>query len=554
MKTPSYESTEVIRPKGINKDLSPYELPLDIWSDGKDVHFRRNRAERAFGYNQDWTVLDDATDFVINPLHVHFYTREDSYNLWHYASESAIYKTDGNSVVNVSKGSTSGTDPVAPYNASWTEGFLSETGRWTSCDFNSLLVFNNRFDHPQVNMAYTQNVRQPFIDLPNWGVPKADSIPADDGLLINPEARANIMRSHKNYLIAMDIFEAPDATNEDKRKRHPSRVWWSSPAALGDIPPSWDAFSPTEQAGYYDLAETADRIVDGKSLGDYFIIYKENSVWMMQFTGGPAQWSFRKLFGTDSGCLGKECITEFDGKHFVMTYSGAYVHNSATKEEVMEKWVKDEFYNTVDPIKANETKVVADVARKEIWVYFITTESPNGWADKALIWNWDVQEWSIKSLNSISFIAPGRSERGIKTVDKAFRPDERNIMLADYPNKGLYTNETGNTYAGATINGVIERQGIELGDNVTFKELTGISLNIETPAVWTIPTTVDVSIYTQELQGGPITKVQTTSFNAGTDRYIDCHAVGRWFGIKIEGIYPWTLTSYSLHWKPLGTL
>ena len=44
-----YERTEVVQPSGIVKDLSPFEMPPNIWSDGDNINFRRGRTNSDAG-------------------------------------------------------------------------------------------------------------------------------------------------------------------------------------------------------------------------------------------------------------------------------------------------------------------------------------------------------------------------------------------------------------------------------------------------------------------------------------------------------------------------
>ena len=89
------ERTEVVMPKGINKDLSPYELPMEMWSDGNNINFRRMRTNASMGYSNPF-ALDDT---VVHPTFcMYFSDNVDTYLLYVGTDEggdSHIYKTDG---------------------------------------------------------------------------------------------------------------------------------------------------------------------------------------------------------------------------------------------------------------------------------------------------------------------------------------------------------------------------------------------------------------------------------------------------------------------------
>ena len=201
-------------------------------------------------------------------------------------------------------------------------------------------------------------------------------------------------------------------------------------------------------------SNTVQALFTGYFLGDYFVVYKTDSVWLIDFIGGDSIFRFRKLYGDDTGALSKDCIAEFDGKHFVLSPTGAYIHNASSKTEIMEKWVKDKFFDEVDPDKLYNTKVVPDHNNKEVWIYYTSQGSLTGWADVALIWNWEIQEWTVKDLSGISHIAQGYVDPTNISVD-SWDSDETPPGGPDpVPNPGSEWNSSTTTWnsGGITFN------------------------------------------------------------------------------------------------------
>lgn len=548
-----YERTEIVRPKGINKDLSPYELPADVWSDGENINFRRKRTNKSRGYRNPWAL----TDSVAPPTYALFFTDADE-AFWAYASFDSIYKTDGTTAVAL------GT------------GYLADRANpWTGNNFNSLIYLNNRNNIPQVIDPAAAKLKTygAMIDMPNWGTQAADSAydPADNDGALYPWTdlwRASVIRPYKNYLFAMDCFEGTTDA------RWSSMVRWSSPCSQGDVPPSWDATSPSEGAGEYNLADSPGRICDGQTLGDYFVIYKVDAVWLVQFVGGDFVFSFRKLFGDDAGILTTDCMAEFEGKHFVLSPTGAYVHNAATKQEIMDPWVKDIFFDDVSLDSIKYTKVVADHNNKEIWVYYIPEEDyvdETSWATKALVWNWEIAEWTIKSFNnhSLAHVAEGvivsnviapagedwdsdnqawNEDTTIWNTNAAgdVSPTEEGILLCDYTNQVFYKNGLGGTQAGIPLPGFVERIGIDFNDDQSFKYISRIVPHIlgQNP--------ITVKIYAEDVQTSSPTLQGTYVFQPTEDQAVDCHITGRYIGVRFESDDLWTLTGYTIEWEPSG--
>jgi hypothetical protein len=546
----SYEKSEVRRPKGINKDLSPYELPPEMWSDGSNITFRRNRVAKALGYGSVWELTP--AQVTVQPLHILYFTDNiDAY--WAYANETAIWKTagDGASTLDISR-TVNGSDPLA-YSA-------SRDASWTSINFNNIALFNNRNDIPQVLEPISKLTME---NLPWWNPSDKDDADYTYMGRWGEGARCEVIRGFKNYLVAMDCYQASGT-------REPATVRWSSPAEGGDVPPSWDEMKAGEQAGDYWISDTNGRVVDGLTLGDYFVIYKTDAVWLMDFIGGDFTMRFRKLFGDEAGMLAKECVAEFDGKHFVLSPTGAYVHNAASKEDIMEQWVRDEFFDNVATERLLETKVVADHTNREIWIYYVTQSeylnNTNAWPNRALIWNWDTSMWTIKDLTGLSHIAEGVVESTAVGVDDwdsdsqvwnlddtvwdgsiAFNPADKSLLLADYDNSQFYANEFGKESAGVLFTGFVKRIGVDMEDDHTFKEVSRITPHI----LGSNP--VHVAVFVEDTQtGSGGTYHGLGDFYPQFDNYVDCHAVGRYVGVQFTGSELWTLTGYSVWWKPLG--
>jgi hypothetical protein len=513
------QRTEISQPTGINKDLSPYELPGDIWSDGNNINFRRFRTNSASGYSNPFEA-----SLVVRPLYAQGFRTIES-DQWAYigkedgADAVSIYTTNGKSIKLLESG----------LNYSRNKG-------WSGCDFNGGLIFNSREHTPK----WLPSPYDKLEDLPNW----------DANSTWNENSRAEVIRPYKNYAIALDCY---DGTG----KRYPNMVRWSSPATLGSPPPNWDDQAPGEQAGSYPLADTSGVVYDGLTLGDYFVIYKEDCVYLMQLIFGEFTMSFRKLFGDDAGILAKECVAEFEGQHFVLSPTGAYVHNAASKNEVMDDWVKDELFNNVSPVYLSETKVVADHNNREIWIYYISKDAPIGtggpYADKALTWNWEDQKWAKRDIPQVSYIAEGyilpseairddSKHEALNFIDnKALR---EGLLMAEYDNKIFqfvdYTEGT-SLFVGDRW---VERIGIDFNDDRSFKYLSRIVPHI----LGTSP--VDISIYTSETQTSTPTFETTITFDPTTDMDIDCHITGRYLGIRFSSQGDFQLNGYTLEWTP----
>jgi len=91
---------------------------------------------------------------------------------------------------------------------------------------------------------------------------------------------------------------------------YPNLVKWSTEAAALSPPNSWVESDATLDAGEYQLTDTPGKIIDGLPYGDSFLIYKEDSIYIMNFVGTPYIFSF-KLLSPTIGLLTKNAVAEF---------------------------------------------------------------------------------------------------------------------------------------------------------------------------------------------------------------------------------------------------
>jgi hypothetical protein len=101
--------------------------------------------------------------------------------------------------------------------------------------------------------------------------------------------RCKSLRPFKQYIVALDVTKAGT--------RYANMVKWSAAAVPGALPTSWDATDATKDAGEQDIAETTDVLIDQLQLGDINVLYKERSMYAMQYIGQPFVWRFYRLPG-----------------------------------------------------------------------------------------------------------------------------------------------------------------------------------------------------------------------------------------------------------------
>lgn len=514
---------EVKNPVGILTDPNPSDVPMNAWSGGRNVRFKNGRSVRAQGHESVFDPLPGDREPLFAMPHL-----VENTPYWFVGTKDGIFRTEGKSWVEVTRKDTQEPPQVAPYHAStnynWSGGYLSGIG-----------IMNNRMDIPQ-------RVRPGevyFKNLENW--------PGN--------TRTKILRPFKNYLIALGITK--DSVDM------PTVVKWSSPADPGEVPYTWDVTDPTNDAGEAPLADTAGAIVDGKKLRDSFIIYKEDSVYSMRYVGGVYVFQFQQLFD-DVGMLAPNCAAEFDGKHFVVGQSDVYVHNGVQKNSVIDGKMKGDLYNAIQAGGVDSVFVVPDYKSSEIWICYQATEDAilNGYSDRAMIWNWIENTWTVRDIPELLFgtfgvldpqapddwdsdDAPWDSDTTI-WGNASYNPAKSKIILVSKENKKVYMVGDTTLFDEQTFRCRLEKSNMYDGNDQSIKHVTTITPHIRGDG------DVDIYLGTNYIQDAPTEWHGPYRYRIGKDYKINCRISGRYIGIRFDfnSVGTWELNGYTVEQTP----
>jgi len=510
--------------RGIAKDGPAHELPEEFWTDGLNVRFEDSKASQIYGH----AVFD--TSICASPTFVMAVPRQDGpTDFWVYCSETDVYAFDTSA------------------NYKLTTSSITATGQntWTGCLLSGIAVLNYQKNAPLY-----------------W------SVPPDGSTALNtlPDWSASwtckVIRSYKNYLVALNTTEGAST--------YPYRVRWSDAADAGTIPSSWDATDTTKDAGFNDILEGGDLIVDAAPLHDRLMIYKERSIWAMQYIGGTLVFNFQKVY-SDFGCIGLNAIVPFGRSHFVVGQTEIYVHDGYSDPvPLLQGRMKTYFFNTVTKNNRDKIFCVSNSAYKEIWTCFPATST--GVVDKALIWNWENNTWSIRSLPDAYAAATGginvsssplQWDSGTGTWDSQTTlwssgtgyTDEGRLVFASPSNLNMYYMDEGWTFAGANYTSSLERQRLPITAQKPVQERMKMIKRI-----WvrgssaTGVGTLNIYIGTQERVEDTVTWHGPYRYDPDTTKKLDCRVTGRFISIKFEttAAMGWQLDSFGLEYDEAG--
>lgn len=479
---------------GIVRDLPAETLPLNAFTDGKNVRFADGAVEQIDGESAFGGAAPHAPYFAIAAPEVS--TFEDS--IVHCGLSSVYAYRDG--------AHTDITRASGPYNA-------AGNNAWNGTVLGGVLVLNNSVDSPQ-QWVFPPDTATPLEALTDWST----------------SWTCKVMRSHLNYLIALDVTKSGT--------RFPHMIKWSHAAEPGAVPDSWDIADATRDAGEHNLIEGGGFIVDGASLRDQFIIYKEDSIHAMRFIQSNAIFAFYQLF-PDYGLLSRNAIGQLYNKHFIVTQSDFIIHDGAIEQSIGDRRIKNWFYQAVGSDGARRTYVTPNYRRKEMWICF--SQSGDVVPDTALIWSWQTNAWAVRDLPPAPAIAVGGVAFGVTeltyedavevyadTEDIYYEGQsnlEQQLVMCDPDNSRLLVAGHGKDFAGSHKYSFVERIGLPLGKGThlhTMKHIKGI---------WPLMSSrgtkaVTIEVGSQQVPNGPVTWSAPKTFRPWVDRKVDCNLTG----------------------------
>jgi hypothetical protein len=504
---------------GVNRDLSSHELPPEAWTDARNIRFLDGMAYQFYGHG---AVYDPPT---ILPYHV-LPVNVGAERHWLYAGAAKVYDV-------TSASGTAVHTNITRQTASVDVDYTATPNAWTSTSLSGIPVLNNGVDVPQ-----------------QWGLTgKLTALTAWDA-----NWRAKSIRAFKNQLIALNVTKS--GTN------YPFMVKWSHPAVPGAVPASWDETDATLDAGETDIAEGGDPIMDGLQLGGTFMIYKEQSLWRMDYTGGPFVNAFTKVLGT-SGAMNRNCVVEIDGFHVVLTGSDVIVHDGQSATSVLDKQTRRALFQMVDAQAMARCFVFKNPFVNEVFVCF--PEAGATVPNLALVWNYKDRTVTFREIPNLHHANYGPVESGLAQpwdTDAApwasditswnaaeFTPDTARVLMASADTK-LHLLDSSTTFNGTLPVAYMERRGLSLGAPDRMKLVRGIRPRIKGNTGETVLISVGSAAdpYDEPTYG------TAQAFTIGSSVAIDCLVESRYPAVKFASgdAYQWRLDSYDIDVVPAG--
>lgn len=499
---------------GLVSDRPPEEVEADKWTSLSNIQFQDRSTNRVSGYEPfAEPPLGSGPIFALNVI-----IGLDAF--WIYCTTSKVYVTDGENHWDITP--ATGLQTVEP-------------GSWTGAILNGIPVLNNGEDAP---FYWSLAVGSPCLTLPGW--------PAG--------AYCKAIRAFKYHLFALNIFNGTEKFQDT--------LWWSEGAAPGAIPQEWLP-SPSNDAGDMTLADSPGGIVDGLSLRDTFIVYKQFSSYVLSYVAGQYVYTQRKLFLT-TGIQTSNCVAELNGEHWVFTGNDVIRHDGQNFVSVVHDKVKNELVQSVDPARTGLCCVTSRVREQQLWVCIPT--QGNALLNRAYMINTTTSDSGKLDLPGVAFVA-----RGIVSVadpvswdadpdswdsditfweQQTYSPTEDGILLCDPDQNHLFSHGTTDGADGQPMYAFAERQSLPINDNIQRALVTRLIPRLQGAPGEVIQIRVGGQAYFDQ----PINWSDPQDFTIGASVGVDVQVEGRMISVRFEATTDraWTLHSYKLEVVDLG--
>jgi len=516
--------------KGLNTDILPWELAPEFITSGFNFRIYAGKILSAGG-SADWIVVPEG-----NVGHI-FSLNAQAGQFWVSLGRDFLYVFDGSNWTDIT--------PV--------KGFTSlDEFKWVSNSLGKISIINNPQTFP---LYWDQSPASNFTYLEfSPGVTWADK-----------GYTCQVMRSHKTFLFALNLVEGPNDIPDGYR--------WSTSADINGLPYTWDETDLSALAGKAALGGNGGQIIDGLSLRDSFVIYSENSIDILDYTGGEFIWRRRELSNT-YGLLSINSIVEIKGVHFFISDGDIFKNDGTSIKSILNGKIRDQFSTRINTDTYYKSFAVRNDIHKEIWfcVPIDSSDTPNA----AYVYNWSEDSWAVRLLpDGLAYANYGfHKDEGEDTQPVVFWDtwkgtwDEQDTIWESRTITPLNTTVIGvvgasgdmlvidprNNIDTSASTARIERDSLPIIDQVTITTIVSMYPHM------TGTTPVDVSIGSQQYAGAPILWKEPVMFTPGVDRKVDIRSTGALHSWRIEtnndsgeaGVGNWQLSGIDFEYSING--
>lgn len=507
--------------QNINFDLEPCDLPANTLTYGANYKLLNGKIRAS---NMSYTLATPSANFkagLIMPV------LGDSGNFYLLIGQSAAWVHNGTSWTDVTK--TGGYPGIS------TGGELL----WTGCLLGNIPIVNNVQDYPAYwSPQQTAQKLQPL----NF---KAGQTWQAHGL------SAKVVRSHKNFLFALNLQQSATVLATSYR--------WSHPADINGLPYTWDETDLAAIAGIASVGGDMGDLVDGMTLRDNFMLYSQRGISSLSYVGGEFVWD-RKVLTTSYGLLAKNCVVESKGYHYFLSDGDILKTDGNSFVSVLHNQMQTMLVNNIDSTYYMNSFAYANPITEEIWI--CVPQAGHTLPNIAFVINTQDDLVSMRAIPStttgINFgpnlslpilwsnVLGGWDENAKNWMYDPTSIFSRTIVSTNNVNSAIISLELDD--ATTTQNTLLERLSFPLEGQEVVTTTQSVFPHIVSQAP------VMIQLGSQQFVAGPIAWKSPVSFDPNTMRKVDIRTTGKLLSWRIysTGTLPFTLTGLDIQYVVNG--
>jgi hypothetical protein len=347
---------------GIKKNVPKNLVPDNSWTDGNNVRFGNGFMEKVKGW-QKWN--EQELDGAVMALENYYKFAGDD---WLIAiTPTTVYRFNPTmgTFIDITDTNLTGTteNPVMTENA------------------QDLFIITNGVD----NIQYWDGALDYIAPLPNMD--DCEPYPLQGPVT---DVKAKCLLYFNNQLILGGTTENGES--------YPQRIRTSQ---MGDVTAWKNNVDGSGECFVGDLTDGVDWIIRLLPFKNYVVVYKERSIQVLSYVGGDLVWDkWPSVSGV--GLLAPKAVIDMGDEHLFLGPDNFYSFNF---QEVLEAGddIKDDFFRLLDPEKSHLVNAFIVEEMTEAWFNFVSINSPDGFHDMAVVYNYDKKTWAFRDLPFTSY-------------------------------------------------------------------------------------------------------------------------------------------------------
>ena len=316
---------------GVITDIAPWDLPPAALTDGMNFRATSGKIETVGGLRD---ASNGGFDDVIG--HISQSTDLDKNSLWLLLGANTIKAFDGNRADSIGEDLTFPREFISPE-------------LWSTCQIGAMVFMN----HPEWFPIYWED-RDAALEqakMPQWSPTESWE---------DKNYTCKVIRAHKNFLFALGMTEDGDVFSD--------KVRWSHPAEPNGIPYTWATpdEDPSSIAGYVSLGR-GGAIVGAESLRDSFVIYSDEAVNVLDYTGDALGWR-RRSVSTSAGLVGKEALVEVKGMHYFISRDDILMFDGNQIQSLLHNKLRTRLAQSINNDARDKSWAAHHATYNEIWL------------------------------------------------------------------------------------------------------------------------------------------------------------------------------------------